>query len=210
MPEFSFRQVLATCFTLAQIDRLAQLTIGIAGCGGLGSNCAVALVRSGFARLYLADFDLVEPGNLNRQAYTSAHLGRPKADCLAEVLRQINPDLHLVTTRDRLDAARAREFYAPCDAVVEAFDQAAAKAMLAGVFLPTPKLYVTASGLAGYGASDRLRVRRLGPTAYLVGDEVSAVGPDRKPYAPCVQIAAAKEADIVLAWALGAPILPAS
>jgi sulfur carrier protein ThiS adenylyltransferase len=209
MAEFRFRQVLESCFSPAQIERLGQLTVGIAGCGGLGSNCAVALVRSGFARLRLADFDVVEASNLNRQAYTPAHLGRPKADCLAEVLRQINPDLEVTVCRDRLDAARARDFFVPCDAVVEAFDQAAAKAMLAGVFLPSGKLYVTASGLAGFGASDRLRVRRLGPTAYLVGDEVSGVGPDRKPYAPCVQIAAAKEADIVLAWALGAPILPA-
>lgn len=209
MAEFHFRQVLESCFAPAQIARLEGLTIGIAGCGGLGSNCAVALVRSGIARLRLADFDVVEASNLNRQAYTAAHLGRPKVDCLAEVLRQIRPDVALATTTTRLDAAGAAAFFAPCDAVVEAFDQAAAKAMLASVFLRSGKLYVTASGLAGYGASDRIRVRRLGPTAYLVGDEVSGVGPERKPYAPCVQVAAAKEADIVLAWALDAPILPA-
>ena len=46
---------------------LKTKTVGIAGCGGLGSNCAVALARVGVGRLVIADFDLVEERNLNRQ-----------------------------------------------------------------------------------------------------------------------------------------------
>jgi sulfur carrier protein ThiS adenylyltransferase len=37
---------------------------------------------------------------------------------------------------------------------------------------------------------------------FLIGDGTSGVGPDRKPLAPCVNIAAAKQADAVLAWVL--------
>ena len=50
-------------------DRLRNKSVGIAGCGGLGSNCAVALARIGVGRLVIADFDDVSAGNLNRQYY---------------------------------------------------------------------------------------------------------------------------------------------
>ena len=44
------------------------MNIGIAGVGGIGSNVALNLVRSGIDRLTLVDFDRVEPSNLNRQS----------------------------------------------------------------------------------------------------------------------------------------------
>ena len=50
-------------------ERLKDFRIGIAGAGGLGSNCAMALVRSGITKLIIADFDSVDESNLNRQFY---------------------------------------------------------------------------------------------------------------------------------------------
>lgn len=202
MSNFDFRHVLRTCYTDEQIARLASVRVGIAGAGGLGSNCAVALVRSGIQQLVVADFDVVEPGNLNRQAYSACHLGRPKVECLREVLLAINPQLRVDAVQQRLDAAGARQLFASCQAVVEAFDQAAAKAMLASVFLRSGRCYVTASGLAGIGDSDAIRSRQLGPSAWLIGDEKSGVSADLLPYAPRVQIAAAKQADLVVNWVL--------
>ena len=49
---------------------LRAATVGIAGAGGLGSNAAISLARAGVGRLILADFDRIEPSNLNRQQYT--------------------------------------------------------------------------------------------------------------------------------------------
>ena len=46
--------------------RLAGKKVGIAGCGGLGSNCAVALARVGVGTLVIADFDLITECNLNQ------------------------------------------------------------------------------------------------------------------------------------------------
>ncbi|MDH7483195.1 MAG: ThiF family adenylyltransferase, partial [Spirochaetales bacterium] len=48
-------------------QRLAEARVGIAGLGGLGSNCAAALVRAGVGSLVLADFDIVTESNLDRQ-----------------------------------------------------------------------------------------------------------------------------------------------
>ncbi len=50
-------------------ERLKNKTVGIAGCGGLGSNCAVALARVGVGKLIIADFDIIEESNLNRQYF---------------------------------------------------------------------------------------------------------------------------------------------
>jgi len=50
-----------------KLEKLGKVKVGIAGAGGLGSNCALHLVRSGFKNLKIVDFDVVEPSNLNRQ-----------------------------------------------------------------------------------------------------------------------------------------------
>ena len=50
-------------------DHLSRFRVGIAGAGGLGSNCAVSLARSGIGTLVISDFDVIEPGNLNRQYF---------------------------------------------------------------------------------------------------------------------------------------------
>jgi len=62
--------------TIAEIKKhLLKFRIGIAGAGGLGSNCAAALARSGVGTLVIADFDIVEELNLNRQYYFSDQIG---------------------------------------------------------------------------------------------------------------------------------------
>ncbi len=55
--------------------KLKAATVGIAGLGGLGSSIAVALARVGVGKLIVADFDVVEPSNLNRQQYFVDQIG---------------------------------------------------------------------------------------------------------------------------------------
>ncbi len=55
--------------------QLERFTVGIAGAGGLGSNCAIALARSGIGTLVLSDFDVVEEANLNRQYFFADQSG---------------------------------------------------------------------------------------------------------------------------------------
>ena len=49
------------------IERLSGFRVGIAGAGGLGSNCAISLARTGVGTIVIADFDIVEASNLTRQ-----------------------------------------------------------------------------------------------------------------------------------------------
>ena len=181
---------------------LQSVRVGVAGCGGLGSNCAVALVRSGFKRLVLADFDLVDETNLNRQAFDLAHVGRSKVEALAEVLLRINPDLDLELHKVLVDRENGLRLFAECRAVVEAFDAAPAKKMLAEAMIPSGRLYVSGSGMGGFGNSDAITTRKVSDTFYLVGDMVTECNVETPPQAPRVLVAAAKQADVVLAYFL--------
>ncbi len=76
-----------------KLEKLKKATVGIAGLGGLGSTLAVALTRAGIGRLIIADFDKIEPSNLNRQHYFIEQVGQYKVDALTENLQRINPDV---------------------------------------------------------------------------------------------------------------------
>lgn len=199
---FNFSDISAEYFNSQEIKAIRATTIGIAGLGGLGSNCALFLARCGFERFVLADFDRVEASNLNRQVYFARHIGRLKTECLAEVLSEINPAVRITAHPVTIDRATVHEIFDKCDCIVEAFDSPGCKALIGESFAGTGRLVVSASGLAGWGASDRIRTRRIRDNFFIIGDEVSAVGGDRKPYAPCVAVAAAKQADVVLEWVL--------
>lgn len=202
MDKFDFyRDVSSRYMTAEQIDRVRSMTIGIGGAGGLGSNCAIALARSGFCRFVIADFDQIEPSNLNRQAYLPAQIGTPKAAALADLLHLINPEISAMVVCERVNDRNALHTFGTCDVVIEAFDDPAAKSMLTRIFCKSGKLYVCASGIAGFGNSDRIVTRKISDTFYIIGDEKTSIA-QFKPYAPCVAIAAAKQADVVLVWTL--------
>ena len=182
---------------------LESARIGIAGAGGLGSNCAMHLVRAGVRHLTVADFDVVNESNLNRQFFFRDQLGQKKVEALKVNLLRIDPEADIRAVDVRLDAASALELFADCDIVVEAFDVADAKAMLAAALLPRGKRLVTASGLAGWGRSNAMRVKKMGARLVAVGDGETAVGADAAPASPRVGIAAAMQANSVVAMLLG-------
>ena len=177
----------------------------MAGLGGLGSTVAVALVRTGIGKLVLADFDVVEPSNLNRQQYTVDQIGQYKTEALVANLRRVNPYVALQCHTVRLDAGNIGTIFAAADVLVEAFDTVAAKAMLMRAFpKQRPQVPVVAvSGLAGFGPGNNIRVRRVAANLYLVGDEESAAQPGMGLMAPRVGVAASLQANAVLRILLG-------
>jgi len=184
-------------------ETLGRAVIGIAGAGGLGSNCAMHLVRSGVRKLVIADFDRVSGGNLNRQFFFADQVGRPKVEALGENLRRIVPGVELSLHDLVVDAESALNLFGNCDIVVEAFDSGAAKQMLIRTMLGAGKTVVAASGLAGWGRSNELKLRRIGGgKLYLIGDVESDVA-HSPPFSPRVGIAAAMEANTVIALLLG-------
>ena len=185
--------------TDAQRTVLEKAKIGVAGLGGLGSNVISHLVRAGIRRFVAADFDVVSASNLNRQFFFADQVGKKKTEALAENLRRIDPDLELDFRDLRLTEENTQDLFADCDVVVEAFDKADAKTMLIGALADSGISVVAASGLAGFGKSNDIRVRKAGKNLYLVGDLVSGISSELAPASPRVGIAAAMEANTVVA-----------
>jgi sulfur carrier protein ThiS adenylyltransferase len=185
--------------------RLKQAVVGVAGAGGLGSTVAVALARIGVGRLVLADFDVVEPSNLNRQQYFIDQIGMFKVTALSENLRRINPYVVVEPHCVMLDPGNIATVFAGCSIIVEAFDRADMKAMLVETVLgqPSGATVVAASGLAGYGPNNAIITRKVSSRLYLVGDGTSEAQPGSGLMAPRVGIAAGQQANQVVRLILG-------
>ncbi|MCL6638695.1 MAG: sulfur carrier protein ThiS adenylyltransferase ThiF [Firmicutes bacterium] len=198
-----FEEALAGVLGMERLEKIQRVRIGIAGAGGLGSNCASYLVRSGFKKFRIVDFDLVETGNLNRQFFFSDQVGRLKVEALAENLRRINPDLELEMLTLEIGEENAGEIFAGCAVVVEALDRPRFKKLLVEKYIDSDKLVVAVSGMAGWGRTGEFTVRRLKNNFYLVGDLVSEASPEWPPLAPGAAAAAAMQADVILTHILG-------
>ncbi len=183
----------------AVLAALRGSTVGIAGAGGLGSNVAMSLARAGVGRLVVADFDRVEPSNLNRQQFFVDQVGQPKVEALRANLARANPFVECVVHHRRVTAADVGPVFGGADVLVEAFDRAEAKAMLidAWLTLHPGRPIVAASGLAGYGRNDALRTRRFG-SLYLCGDGDSECPDGVSPMAPRVAVVANLQANLVV------------
>lgn len=147
----------------------------IAGLGGLGSNIAFSLARTGIGHLHLIDFDRVDITNLNRQQYFIHQIGMYKTEALKENLLKINPYLDIHTDCVKVEEGNVRELLAEDSYICEAFDKAENKAMLVNTVLEyfPEKYLVAASGMAGFGESNRIRTRKVTEHFYLCGDGTS-------------------------------------
>jgi sulfur carrier protein ThiS adenylyltransferase len=183
----------------SKLEKLKGTCVGIAGCGGLGSNCAMALARAGVGSLVIADFDVVSRENLNRQYYFLDQVGRKKVLALQENIKRVNPEIKVEAHDVRLGPDEVVHIFKNCNPIIEAFDRADLKLMIIETVTERfpDKFIIAGSGLAGYGQNNALRTRRLG-SLFICGDEVSEVSPELPPLAPRVGIVAAMQANQAL------------
>lgn len=184
------------------LKRIQSVKIGIAGAGGLGSNCAFNLARVGFKNFKIVDFDVIDHSNLNRQFYFSRQVGEEKVKALKDNLESINPDVSIEALCTKIEKTNIKDVFAECDIVVEAFDKAEEKSMLLEELLGEKELIVSASGLVGYGKSDEIKVNHIKDNFILIGD-LKSDSSSTPPLSPRVNVAAAKQADVILEYVLG-------
>jgi sulfur carrier protein ThiS adenylyltransferase len=179
--------------------------VGIMGLGGLGSIVAGALARIGVGKLILADYDVVEPSNLNRQQYFIEQIGMRKTKALKDNLMMMNPYIKIETVDCLLTEGSIPEIFKEVDVLAECFDDPALKAAaLRAVLTYMPHIgYVGASGLAGYGDNNAIMTQKIHDQVYIIGDGASAAGPGHGLMAPRVGIAAHHQANQVLRILLG-------
>lgn len=181
------------------LDILKTKCIGIAGCGGLGSNCSVALARVGIGKLIIADFDIIIESNLNRQYFFYDQIGQKKAFALRDNINRINPAVAVEAHDIKLKKNNIISLFIDCDIIVEAFDHADQKQMIIELVQAEfpDKPIVSGVGLAGWGDSNSIKVRQIG-NLYVCGDIIKEVSEDMPPLAPRVGIVANMEANVVM------------
>ncbi len=103
--------------------KLAAARVLVIGAGGLGSPAALYLAAAGVGTLGIADFDRVEPHNLQRQLlHDDAAIGEAKVDSAARRLRATNPFIRVVPHADGVTAANAVELFIGYDVIVDGTD----------------------------------------------------------------------------------------
>ena len=184
---------------------LSKAVIGVAGLGGLGSNIALSLARVGVKKLVLADFDVVEPSNLNRQQYFVRHIGLKKTQALKELINDVNPFVEVETHDIFLDEKNVASVFGECEILCEAFDNVAGKAMIlneAGASLKDKKI-IGASGMAGYFSSNLIKTIKFAKNVYLCGDLTNEAKIGQGLMAPRVAICANHEANLAIRLLMG-------
>ena len=181
-------------------EKLKNARVAIAGLGGLGSNIAVNLARSGVGHLLLIDFDVVDVSNLNRQMYMIPHIGLPKTEALRDILSRINPWLDIQTKQVKITSENARSLLTAWPIVCEAFDRPDQKAMLVSTLLSQCPdcIIVSGNGMAGLGDANLIRTQRKLRRLYVCGDGTSEIAPGAGLMAPRVAICAGHQANKVL------------
>jgi len=180
-------------------NALANKVVGIAGCGGLGSNCAVSLARSGIGKLVLVDFDTVDRSNLNRQYFFSEQIGEYKATALKVNINRIDKEVVVEHHILELDPSTVTKLFNNCDLIIEAFDVDVEKQMIIETVLSEmpDKYIISGQGLAGYGNNDTIRTQSIG-NLFIIGDAEREVTNDQPPLGPRVGVVANMQANLAL------------
>ena len=117
------RHILLDGFDIAGQERLGNARILVVGAGGLGCPAALYLAASGVGHIVVADDDVVEISNLQRQiGHATSDLGKAKVFSLAEKLRDINPQINIQPIEQRLQGDALVEQVAAADLVLDCSD----------------------------------------------------------------------------------------
>ena len=104
-------------------QRLIDSHVLIVGAGGLGSPAALYLAASGVGHISIADHDVVDLTNLQRQiAHTTARVGQPKVESAAQAMLALNPEVRVTALAHKLDAAQLDALVPTVTVVVDCCD----------------------------------------------------------------------------------------
>ncbi|BBB31162.1 HesA/MoeB/ThiF family protein [Neptunomonas japonica] len=122
------RQIMLPDVDIDGQERWLASKVLIIGLGGLGSPVSLYLAAAGIGELVLVDDDQVDLSNLQRQVvHTTARIGMKKVDSAAQMLRDINPDINIVTRAERLGADALQALVAQVDLVLDCTDNFATR-----------------------------------------------------------------------------------
>ena len=111
--------------------RLSEAKVLIIGAGGLGAPAAMYLAAAGVGRIGIADADVVDLSNLQRQViHTTKDIGIPKVASAAETMKAINPNIDVTTYQEFMYSSNIREIIREYDFVLDGTDNFPAKFLI--------------------------------------------------------------------------------
>ncbi len=117
------RQIMLPEIDVAGQEKLLNARVLIIGMGGLGSPAALYLAAAGVGSLVIADYDVVEISNLQRQIiHDTAGIGEPKVVSAARALARLNPNVTVETLGERLTQDTLLSEARRADVVLDATD----------------------------------------------------------------------------------------
>ena len=117
------RQIMLPEMDVAGQQKLIDATVLIVGMGGLGCPAAMYLAAAGVGHLIIADDDIVELTNLQRQiAHNQDTIGQAKVDSAAATLRHLNPNVRISALNERMDSARLQQILPQVTLALDACD----------------------------------------------------------------------------------------
>ena len=124
--------------------KLEAARVLLVGAGGLGSPAAYYLAAAGIGTLRIADDDVVDRSNLQRQIlHTDARIGMSKVESAALALSALNPRTTIESIRERITSDNVERLLDGIDVVVDGADNFPARYLLndACVKLGKPLVY---------------------------------------------------------------------
>ncbi len=112
-------------------QKLTESKVLVVGAGGLGSPALYYLAAAGIGTIGIAEADIVDESNLQRQIiHFTADMGRLKLQSAKEKINQVNPDVTVCEHPSFLNAANAMEIISQYDFIVDGTDNFAAKFLI--------------------------------------------------------------------------------
>jgi len=97
--------------------------VAVAGMGGVGGSEVITLARLGVGGFNIADFDIFEVANFNRQrGATMSSVGRPKVEVLRDMILDVNPEAVINVFEAGVTVENAGDFLDDVDLFVDALD----------------------------------------------------------------------------------------
>ncbi|MGI8536634.1 MAG: adenylyltransferase/sulfurtransferase MoeZ [Mycobacteriales bacterium] len=140
------RHLIIPDVAMAGQKRLKNAKVLAVGAGGLGAPTLMYLAAAGVGTLGVADFDVVDESNLQRQViHGQGDIGRLKAESARDRIHEINPLVDVRLHTERLDSTNALEIFADYDLVVDGADNFATRYLVNDACVLLGKPYVWGS-----------------------------------------------------------------
>ncbi|HNX22635.1 MAG TPA: tRNA threonylcarbamoyladenosine dehydratase [Spirochaetota bacterium] len=151
------------------LNKLLQSTVAVFGLGGVGGYAAEAIARAGVGTMIIADYDCVTPSNINRQILSlSSTMGELKTEAAMKRLKDINPEMNVVTISERLTPENISRLI-PKDEylyAIDAIDEIDSKTSLIAELVKKNIPFVSSMGAGSRLDSSKIKVDDISRTEY--------------------------------------------